>query len=296
MNISIPTYALYGETDRQDESWLHWETITSRSGLHGFRIEPHRHEHLFQVLYLAKGTADVLIDECARTVSGPALITIPPLVVHSFRFSEDVEGYVLTLFARDVKTVLAEAPEIAEGLSLPRVLAGLENTLMAGEVDNAVRRLIVEADHKAPGQVAALKARLLLLLVIIQRIEIAETEGGDRRTGRAEQLVRDFQTLVDAHFRETRAIAFYAARLGITPTHLNRVCRQVLSATALTLIERRIVLEAKRYLQFSSLSIKEIGIVLGYADPAYFSRFFAQRAGLTPSGFRLQALGSDAAV
>ncbi|WP_404402024.1 helix-turn-helix domain-containing protein [Pelagibacterium halotolerans] len=280
---TIPTYALYGELDTGSDGWLHWETITSRSQLYGFHIAPHRHEQFFQILYLASGVAEVSIDAESRELAGPALVTVPPLIVHSYRFSPDVEGVVLTLFARDVRAVLSDVPEMVGDVMRPRVVANLAARGVDGEIDHAVRHLVVEADRVAPGQIAALKARLMLLLLAIWRLDSAGFGGtGDR----AEILARDYQALVDAHFRESRAVPFYARRLGITPTHLNRVCRRVFGASALAVIERRVVLEAKRYLQFSTLSIKEIGILLGYPDPAYFSRFFAQRAGMAPTAFR----------
>ncbi len=53
---TIPTYALYGEQGYDSSpDWLHWETVLSRSRLHGFRIAPHRHEQFFQILHLTGG-------------------------------------------------------------------------------------------------------------------------------------------------------------------------------------------------------------------------------------------------
>lgn len=288
---TIPTYALYGEDSAAGgESWLHWETITSRSRLYGFHIAPHRHEQLFQLLYLCGGKAEVMVDGEVRTLRPPALIVVPPPTVHSYTFTTDVDGFVLTLFARDVQALLAESPDIAASLARPAILTDFEPT----EIDTAVRRLVTEADRAAPGQMAALKARLMLLAVAIHRAGLAATGQGSGHGSRAEHLARSFQSLIDAHFRDTRSVAFYAEKLGITPTHLNRISRQVFSATALNLIERRILLEARRYLQFSTLSVKEIGIILGYDDPAYFSRFFSQRTGTTPMVFRTGALRAEA--
>jgi len=48
----------------------------------------------------------------------------------------------------------------------------------------------------------------------------------------------------------------------------------------------RIVLEAKRQLRFTSGSVSEIAYALGFDDPAYFTRFFSRRAGLSPRAFR----------
>lgn len=283
---AIPTYALYGENENSGESWLHWETITSRSRLHGFRISPHRHDQLYQILYLRGGAATVMLDGDTFEISPPAIVIVPPLTVHSFVFSEGVDGFVLTFYIQDVRNGLADIGNAMDGLMRPRILKPVAGVLGADELDHTVERLIAEADRSAPGQVAALRARLSLLLVAAHRLDLAAARSDESGNAPADRHAHAFLGLVDRHFRDTRKVGFYAGRLGITPTHLNRVCRQVLGLSALTIIERRILLEARRYLQFSNLSIKEIGIVLGYPDPAYFSRFMSRRLGQGPQAIR----------
>ncbi|ULT24850.1 helix-turn-helix domain-containing protein [Sphingobacterium sp. E70] len=53
-----------------------------------------------------------------------------------------------------------------------------------------------------------------------------------------------------------------------------------------SLIQKRIMLEAKRYLNYTDRSAKEIAYQLGFISPAHFSRFFKQHAGDTISAFR----------
>lgn len=283
---AIPTYALYGERQTHGEHWLHWETITSRSRLYGFRIAAHRHDALYQLIYVSDGRASVVIDGEAVEVTPPAIMVLPPLSVHGFEFSSDIEGVVLTFFARDVQAALADIGEESHGLNRPGILRPVEGVVGKGQIDIAIRRLIAEVDHRAPGQEAALRAQLTLLLVALHRLDFAAARNAREEGEVSARHGRAFLALVDAHYRDTRKIGFYASRLGITPTHLNRVCRQIFGASALGVIERRIVLEARRYLQFSVLSVKEIGILLGYPDPAYFSRFITRRVGQSPQALR----------
>jgi AraC family transcriptional activator of pobA len=84
-------------------------------------------------------------------------------------------------------------------------------------------------------------------------------------------------------------VAGYARDLGITANHLNAVCRQAVDKSALTLIHERQILEAKRRLVYSALTISQIADELGFSDPAYFSRFFKRLTGTTPKDFRTQA-------
>lgn len=282
---SIPIYALYGEQSQdQGQQWLHWETVSARSRLHDFRIEPHRHEQFYQVLFLTHGRAEVSIDGRNHVLAPPAVIAVPALTVHGYVFSTDVEGMVLTLLDRDVRAALATAPDLADALARPLALSGQGADMDAVTV--AVRQLIAEADGGGPGHDLAMQARIVTLLVAIHRLRRASTQMAQMRGDRALHHAQSFRALVDTHYRSSRAIAFYAGKLGISAAHLNRVARQVLGASALAVIERRIVLEAKRHLLFSSLGIKEIADLLGYPDPAYFTRFFARAQGMAPGQYR----------
>jgi AraC family transcriptional activator of pobA len=64
------------------------------------------------------------------------------------------------------------------------------------------------------------------------------------------------------------------------------MCQEQLGVTPMTLIHSRIILEAKRELVYSGLSIKQIAHGLGFNDLAYFSRFFRKHAAMTPGGYR----------
>ena len=57
-------------------------------------------------------------------------------------------------------------------------------------------------------------------------------------------------------------------------------------STPLKLINERIILEAKRYLLYSSLKVKEISYLLGFEDPSYFVKFFKRNTGSLPIEFR----------
>jgi AraC family transcriptional activator of pobA len=52
------------------------------------------------------------------------------------------------------------------------------------------------------------------------------------------------------------------------------------------MVHQRLILEAKRYLTFTTLTAKEIALALGFEDPAYFTRFFKRQAGVSPLTFR----------
>ena len=272
MNI-IPTYALYGETQSEHRhDWLHWETIQSRSRLHDYRIAPHRHEQFFQVLYLTAGQAEMVLDGDSHVLTPESVAVVPAGVVHGYTFSTDVRGIVVTLMERDL-----------EGLGLPRPGVMVVRQGCA-EIAMTLGRLAAEADRPGSGHDVAMRAHLSLLIVALLR---AAPQGASAGTpARAAQLVAAFRDAVEQRFRQTRRVADYSGAVGISHTHLNRLCRQVLGRSALAVIEERIALEARRLLLFSTLPIKQIGAELGYDDPGYFSRFITRMLGMPPAALR----------
>lgn len=276
---AIPTYSLYGEDhDSHTQDWLHWETIPARARLHGFRISPHRHDHLFQLLHLTHGKGEVVIDDQARQLAPGSIAVLSPLSVHGFRFSDDVDGRILTLRERDVRALRLDLP--SAGVIMPET--SIEPVKFMDD-------LIAEVDHPRAGYDVAVQARIALLIVAVQRARSPEAKAPDPKRDPARAHAVAFRNLVEQRFRQSRSVADYADSLGISQTHLGRISREVLGASPLAVIEKRIALEARRFLLFTNLSVKEIGARLGYDDPAYFSRMLARLLGQSPRAFRQAA-------
>ena len=52
---------------------------------------------------------------------------------------------------------------------------------------------------------------------------------------------------------------------------------------------QRLLLEARRNLVYTRMSIGQLSDRLGFTDPTYFARFFKRLSGQTPNGFRRSA-------
>ena len=73
----------------------------------------------------------------------------------------------------------------------------------------------------------------------------------------------------------------------VAEMRLDDICRRMANLPSKEVVHERLLQEARRLLRFSAVPVSEIGYQLGFADPAYFSRFFTKRTGLPPSQFRL---------
>ena len=106
----------------------------------------------------------------------------------------------------------------------------------------------------------------------------------------AHRLAEAYTALVERDFRRADGVQHYAALLGVTPTHLSRVCRKVSGRPALDILTDRRHFEAKRLLRDTNVQIAQVARQCGFASAAYFTRAFRARTGQSPSEFRNGAM------
>jgi len=128
-------------------------------------------------------------------------------------------------------------------------------------------------------------ALVSVLLVWISRQAIQRRHP---RAPRGREYFRRFTQLVEQHYREHPKIEDMAHKLGISVSHLNGTCRELGGQPALQIMHDRQLLEAKRLLTYTSMTINEMSEVLGFSDPTNFSRLFRRRVGFSPKAFREQ--------
>ncbi|HTP71937.1 MAG TPA: helix-turn-helix domain-containing protein [Burkholderiaceae bacterium] len=291
---ALPTYTLYGEADQRPATdWLHWESIAERSRRHNWEIRAHRHASLFQILYIHRGSGRATVDGQAWPLHGPCVLSVPALVPHGFRFRPGIDGSVFTVLQAHVEQVLAAAPALPARLLQPRMIALSGAAAMA--VERAVTELKREFAAAQPWRALAIDAALCSLLVALERAAPRGEAQRPQRGSRAALHLERFRGLVDASYREQPPLAALARQLGITPTQLNRVCQQLTGRSALALLHARVLLEAQRDLAYTTLSVKQIALGLGFGDAGYFTRFFQRLSGCTPTQWRGQAHALDRA-
>jgi AraC family transcriptional activator of pobA len=280
----VPVFKLYGETaEWPTPDLIHCESIPERSQLHGWEIKPHRHADLLQLLYVQAGAAELEVEGQVRQVRSASLQVVPALCVHGFRFSRDVQGYVLSL-ARPLVEQLA-APLGQQCLHSPMCYEVGEQRRY---LDALFESISQEYGRLEPARELMLQSLISVLLVAIARRQLARSEAQEPTDGRGREHVQAFVRLLEVHFREHLPIEHYASRLGISAAHLNALCRRLAGQSALQLINQRLLLEAKRCLVYTTMTVSQVSDSLGFSEPGYFSRFFKRGSGLSPKAFRLR--------
>jgi AraC family transcriptional activator of pobA len=273
---AIESYNLFGESaDLPDV--VHCETIAARSVRHDWEFTPHRHARLHQVLLVARGGGRGTFDGETRPLAGGSLANVPTGCVHAYSFTPGTEGWVVTIPAEVLDEGLAEGEGLRPLLARPCVVEATE------EIEAAIRAIFTAFEARSFARAHELRARVALLAALVARA-IAQAAPGE--TPSESTLQRRFEALVETHYAAHWPVADYAARLGVTPTHLSRVMRAATGRPASATIQERIIREARRNLAYSNLSVSQVAYALGYDDPAHFSRVFRRATGLSPRQFR----------
>lgn len=102
----------------------------------------------------------------------------------------------------------------------------------------------------------------------------------------------EFQNLVEKHCSESRSVSFYADKLNVTPKTINNISQSVIKKPPKTFIDEVLILQIKRQLINSSVTVKEIAYNSGFGEPTNLFKFFKRYTGETPESFRNKFLVS----
>lgn len=120
-----------------------------------------------------------------------------------------------------------------------------------------------------------------------KNIQNAEADAKESsQTPRARRVFEDFIKLVGEYHTVERGMAFYAGKLGLTPKYLSKQIKQVTGRSGPDWIDSFVIVEAKNFLKYSDLPVKEIVKKLNFTNSSVFHKFFKAHTGMTPSEYR----------
>lgn len=134
-------------------------------------------------------------------------------------------------------------------------------------------------------QLDALAAYLKIIMIKLANVKLTEDTTIDNQDY---LLYRKFLELLSADYRNSHSVNIYAKMLNITPRRLSEICKRCSGMNTKEIINGQIIAEAKRYLQFSSETIKEIAFELNFNTPEQFSHFFKKNTQTPPIEYRQQ--------
>lgn len=249
---------------------------------------PHRHN--YQELFVVQSGHGL------HTIDGQMIELLPRTVsvigkgqVHAVEHFTDLTGW-LVRFSDDFLPTEMLSPSGQYSTTLFQQLGAQQTiTLEASDLDRLASILgLLEAEWSQPStreKEQTLRHLLAVLIIGLERVfRDSQTSTMEKRD--ANRLYQRFVTLLEHDFAQHHDVQYYAAALGVTPVRLSRILGSIIGKSTKQIIDERIVLEAKRFLHYTDMSITGIAEALGYSDQFHLSKTFKRLTGIAPQSFR----------
>ena len=283
---TVPKVRLYVERP-EEKNWLvHVGHVTDRGR---WRTEPHAHPAYGQVIFVRSGRGVMNLEGSSVPFEGPCALLLPTECVHGLDYEVDVDRWVVTIEVAYLTQVNAKLHEFLELWASPRMIPLADSADAGMAFYSLMQRLKDEVETDAVGHVVGAEAMLTTLLLMLLREARLDQTGSENATRNDIRLVDRFRKLIDQHYRENLPLQDYASKMAVSLVQLRAACASATEQSPTKMIHARIITEAKRDLIFGNMSVEQIAFGLGFADAAYFTRFFRREVGQAPSQFRAAA-------
>jgi AraC family transcriptional regulator, transcriptional activator of pobA len=245
-------------------------------------LKPHKLTH-YCFIFLDQGTETYKVDLEDITISdGQMIFGLPNQI-----FSNPPKGaHNLNYKAAFDENLLALLPN-----SFPFLLNPLNSNVIAFTADakERVKSLLSHLfqllhNTEGPRDTAIILAYMNTLLT---EFNCAYFEQGNQDNLPNPKLSKyiAFKLAVETHLTEQYDVHTIAEKLAMTTSSLYGVVKEFSGVSPKEWMTNRLMLEAQRKLQYSTLSVKELAYELGFNDPDYFSRLFKKSTGKSVSAF-----------
>lgn len=254
--------------------------------------KPHR-VSFYQILYISQGNGSHFIDFRPYAFSKGSLLFISAGQVQAFDVNPENDGYLL-MFTEDFLTKNMIHSDLLSYSRLFNYHLYSPDIAPEGPSETVFSPIIKELYHEyrlSETLVREEMRRTLLKLLLLKAERIRQ--GLPLKETNAVWMKRfgKFRSLLSVHYPETRNADAYADMLDISYNHLNTIVKAVTGSTAKTFIDDFIVMECKRQLAVSDLSVKELTYRMGFDEPTNFVKFFKKHTCLSPSRFKKSLTG-----
>lgn len=250
---------------------------------------PERHRSIrsrpdfHQLMLIESGSTVHDIDFVRHTCRAGDALLLRPGQVQQFIRDGGAHGWVVLFTSEFVPPEAALEHALghgaAEAIRLPAAERRMVGTTMAA--------LAAAYRNAHAGDALAIQAtRHLLLALLLQLAAVREGVQVQPAPAGMLRVYRRFLQALETGYLQSRQVAAYAAAIGCSTRTLARACEALGGASPKTLVERRVLLEAKRLLAHSALGVSQISSTLGYSEATNFVKAFRRAEGMTPLQFR----------
>jgi len=244
----------------------------------------------YQILYFTEGQGKHYVDFNAYNYSKGSLFFISMGQVQAFEVNLKADGFIM-LFTEAffIKNMFH-----SDLLSFLRLFNYHQNSSIIDTSESVFDTLLNEIYNEYSYTESFAREEMLTTLLkffFIKVERVKRTFDSVRKNSNLVIKFTEFKYLLGIHFRETRNAGDYAQMLNISYNHLNKIIKNITGKTAKSFIDTFIILESKRHLAVSEISIKELTYLMGFDEQTNFVKYFKKHTSFSPVAFRKMLTG-----
>lgn len=242
---------------------------------------PHKH-NFYHLVILTHGSGEHEIDFTVYKAEVGSVFFMLPAQVHAWNFDKETTGIVIEFEHLDMFFSEEENFILNKALR-PRVhhlKSGVTKRLV--QLSKEMREEYLEQREHFE-MILRLKLGEFLLEYLREAEKNKEIQKLEAKTS---VFGEHFLKVLEENYKTQHTVEFYAGYFDLTAKSLTAKVNRHLGKSVRDAIQERCLLESKRLLAYSDLTINEIARNLGFEDANYFTRFFKLKNKSSPSDFR----------
>jgi len=254
-----------------------------------FEPQANTHRHSFnEIIWFQSGSGQHDIDGQIFDIVSQTVSIIAKGQVHAFIYAKNLTGFMVRFTDEFLQHIRSREHNDYQSLF---TAPDSENWIMPDNEQknlNLLKQLILLEYEQMGTKEQSATLRYLVWAFLIKLAIIVSSQSGESKDylQGAIDIQKNFIQLLEQSYTIQHQVGFYAKSIGISNGQLGRIIQKSTGKNCKQLILERIVIEAKRYLQFTDFTIKQISNALGYEDQSHFSKLFKQLTKSSPQQYR----------
>lgn len=280
--------------------------VTEPAVEHSFFVKQVKGDYLYtehfirlsynRILIVESGSGLLIVDGHSFEISGNEVFLLAKGQIYQFEQQSEINGYCISFgdcFWEKTPSSASNCKAVLFNNALANQYLN-PNDLELNEFLFLCKALVADFESdQYTNQIDVMAAYLKIIMIKLANIKLVQEDLFDNQDY---LIYRKFMEILSNQYHLFHAVNDYAEMLNITPRRLSELCKRCSNKSAKEIINGQITAEAKRLLQFSSDSVKEIAYKLNFSTSEQFSHFFKKNTKASPVSYRnhFMNIGSEA--